>query len=275
MDDYLKINKEAWDRRTEIHMQSAFYDLNSFLEGENSLPAIDRQLLGDVRGKSVLHLQCHFGMDSISLSRMGAKVTAIDFSEKAIKKAKELNRQLGTDVEFVCCDVYDTLQYVSQQFDVVYTSYGVISWLPDLMRWAKVVSDSLKPQGKFIMIEFHPILWMFDGTFEKVLYPYAQDQAFVMEEKTYTDNAGEAVDTTVTWNHGLAEVFRALKSSGLIINQFLELPGSPFNLFANMVETSEGIFQIAGKEGLFPITFAISGDKKSLPDKIDTIREAT
>lgn len=262
MDDYLKINKKAWDKRTEVHIQSAFYDVDSFLKGDNSLPAVDTLLLGDVRGKAILHLQCHFGMDLISLARMGAKVTAIDFSEKAIEKAKELNRQLGTDVEFVCCDVYDTPRYVGRQFDVVYTSYGVISWLPDLMRWAKVVSGLLKPEGRFIMVEFHPILWMFDETFEKVLYPYAQSQAFMMEEKTYTDNGTEAVDTTVTWNHGLAEVFQALKSNELTIHQFLELPGSPFNLFANMVETSEGLFQIAGKEGLFPLIFAIEGLKR-------------
>src|SRR5690606_19279998 len=131
------------------------------LEGKNTLPEIDIELLGNIKGRSVLHLQCHFGQDSLSMARMGAKVTGIDLSDKAIEEAQKINAVLNLNAKFICCNVYDTLDHINNQFDIVYTSYGVIGWLPDLDKWATIISKSLKPGGKLIFVEFHPVVWMF------------------------------------------------------------------------------------------------------------------
>ena len=123
--------------RIETHLQSNFYDLEGFKQGKNSIPNLDKSLLGNVRGKKVLHLQCHFGMDTISLARMGAEATGIDFSEIGINTARTLNEELGNDARFVCCNVYDTPQELHEEFDIVYTSYGVVNWLDNLNKWGR------------------------------------------------------------------------------------------------------------------------------------------
>jgi 2-polyprenyl-3-methyl-5-hydroxy-6-metoxy-1,4-benzoquinol methylase len=171
-EDYLKINKELWDKKTPIHIKSDFYEMEDFLAGKNSLKPIELALLGDVKGKSILHLQCHFGQDTLSLARMGAKVVGLDISETSIAKANQLNDQLGLDAEFVCCDVYSAIEHISQKFDIVFTSYGTIGWLPDMDKWADIVSHFMKPDGKFIFAELHPVVWMFDETFENIMFSY-------------------------------------------------------------------------------------------------------
>lgn len=124
-----------------------------------------------MRSKKILHLQCHFGMDTISLDRMGAEATGIDFSETAIKTARELNDELGNSARFVCCNVYNVPQKLHEQFDIVYTSYGLVNWLDDLNKWGNVISQMLRPNGRFVMVEFHPLLWMFDESFSVMKYP--------------------------------------------------------------------------------------------------------
>jgi 2-polyprenyl-3-methyl-5-hydroxy-6-metoxy-1,4-benzoquinol methylase len=114
--------------------------------------SIELELLGNVKGLSILHLQCHFGQDSLSLARMGAHVTGIDLSDKAIKTAQELNAELHLNAEFICSDIYDLPQHLNKQFDIVFTSYGTIGWLPDLNKWAQIIHHFLKPEGKFIFV---------------------------------------------------------------------------------------------------------------------------
>ena len=138
--DYIKINKESWNKRTDIHFNSDFYDNENFIKGQSSLNEIEIKLLGDIKGKSVLHLQCHFGQDSISLSRLGARTTGVDFSDKAIERARELTSLSNTETKFICCDIYDLAQHLDEKFDAVFTSYGAIGWLPDLDKWAEIVS---------------------------------------------------------------------------------------------------------------------------------------
>lgn len=140
MENYLDINRNSWNARVEPHLKSDFYFLEDFIKGRNSLNSIELDLLGDVKGKSILHLQCHFGQDSISLSRMGAKVTGIDLSDKAIDAAEDLARKCGTDTKFICSDVYNLPTVLKEEYDIVFTSYGTIGWLPDLDQWADVVS---------------------------------------------------------------------------------------------------------------------------------------
>jgi len=156
MMDYLKTNKDAWNNRTNIHLKSEFYDVTSFKAGKCSLNPIELTQLGNVKGKSLLHLQCHFGQDSLSWARSGAKVTGVDLSSTAIEKAKELNDALQLDATFIESDVYAFGEENEQLFDVVYTSYGVLCWLPDLDRWAQTIYNALKIGGDFHLVECQP-----------------------------------------------------------------------------------------------------------------------
>ena len=170
--EYIEVNKNAWNKKVEVNYNSKFYGVETFLKTKNSLNKIELDLLGDVSNKKILHLQCHFGMDSISLANLGANVTAVDFSEEAIVKAKQLSNLTNTPVNFICCDIYDLPNLLNEKFDIVFTSYGTIGWLPDLDKWATIVTNYLGLTGKLIFVEFHPVVWMFDNDFNEVFYSY-------------------------------------------------------------------------------------------------------
>lgn len=239
-------------------MASDFYDMPAFLAGKNVLKPIELDLLGYINGESILHLQCHFGQDSLCLSRMGAKVVGIDLSPKAIQKAQELNEKLGLSAKFICCDVYETREHVNQKFDTVFTSFGTIGWLPDLDKWAQVIADSLKPGGRLIFVEFHPFVWMYDSDFKNIEYSYFNREPIIENnEGTYADRTAPLADTEVTWNHHLGDVLSAIIKAGLTITQFHEFPYSPHNCLKNMVETSPGQFQIKGLEEKIPLIYCL------------------
>lgn len=261
--DYLDLNKKLWNERTVVHVDSAFYDNETFLKGKNSLNEIELNLLGDVKGKTILHLQCHFGQDSISLARLGAQVTAVDFSEKAIETAIELNKKSGTDCKFICSDVYSLNTVLDQKFDIVFTSYGVIGWLPDMQKWASLISSFLKPEGVFVIAEFHPAVWMFDNDFKYVQYSYFKSEPIIeTDEGTYADKDANITTTSVTWNHSLSEVMNSLLSNRLRIESFYEFDYSPYNCLNNMVEVSENRFMIKGMENKLPLVYAIRALKQ-------------
>ncbi len=260
--NYLEINKESWNQKTEIHVKSKFYDMKGFLAGKNSLKDIELGLLGDIRGKTVLHLQCHFGQDTISLSRMGAEVTGVDFSDKAIEKAEQLAEETGENAEFICCDIYDLPKYLDRKFDIVFTSYGTIGWLPDLDKWARVVSQFLKPGGKFIFVEFHPVVWMFDSNFEKVAYNYFNSGAIVETlEGSYAEKEADLSQQYVMWNHGLGEVFSCLLNHGLAIMAFDEYNYSPYDCFNHTLEFDAGKFRIKHLDSKIPMVYSILARK--------------
>jgi SAM-dependent methyltransferase len=260
---YIEINKAAWNMRTEQHFNSDFYDVAGFLAGKSSLKSIELNLLGDVSGLKILHLQCHFGQDSLSLARMGAQVTGLDLSDLSIEKARELNIKLGLDVTFVCCDVYDAPQFIEEKFDIVFTSYGTIGWLPDLNRWASVIAHFLKPNGRFVFVEFHPVVWMMDYQFEKIGYSYFNTTAIVEENTgSYTDAKTEIKFTDVSWNHSLGEVMTALIQHNIEIQSFEEFDFSPWNCFKNTIEIASDQFQIKGLEGKIPLAYSILGNMK-------------
>lgn len=216
--DYLAKNKASWNKRTAVHVDSDFYDNETFIAGKSSLNSIELDLFGDVRGKKILHLQCHFGQDSISLSRMGAEVTGIDLSDQAIETARELAKKTAQSTKFVCSDVYDLPNHLDEKFDLVFTSYGTIGWLPDLDKWANIVQHFLKPSGQFIFAELHPVVWMFDDDFTKVGYNYFNDGPIVETESgTYADPNAKLDIENITWNHSLSEVISSLIDAGLTI----------------------------------------------------------
>lgn len=260
--NYKAINKDAWNKRTEVHVGSDFYDVPAFLKGQNTLHTTELGLLGDVHGKSILHLQCHFGLDTLSLGRMGAKVTGIDLSDKAITKAQELNEALNLDARFICCDIYDLPENVQDQFDIVFTTYGVIGWLPDLQKWGSVINHFLKPNGTFLLVEFHPVVWMFDNQFTKIEYSYFNKEAIVDETSgTYTDRNADIHYSEVSWNHSLAEVLSGLIQNGIVIKDFQEHDFSHYNCFANLKETGQHQYKLIGLEDKMPMMYSIVGKK--------------
>ncbi len=259
-DHYLALNRQAWNNKVPFHVHSDFYDMARFLAGQTSLKPIELALLGDLKGLSLLHLQCHFGQDSISLARMGAAVTGMDLSDRAIAQAQELAVQTDSNATFICSDVYDLPNHLEGQVDVVYTSYGGIGWLPDLDRWAKVIAHFLKPGGRFIMVEFHPMSWMFNDDFKALEFSYFNDGAFVETYNgTYADTNADLQQTDVSWNHNIGAVLSSLLQNGLTLKHFEELPYSPYDCYGSdqIVETAPNQFQIGHLQGKVPMIYSV------------------
>jgi SAM-dependent methyltransferase len=260
MDQYFNANKEGWNQRTVAHLNSAFYNVANWKKpGGNSLTPIEKNELGDVSGLSILHLQCHFGQDTLSLARMGAHVTGCDLSDKAIETAQALAHEIGIDdAHFVCCNVYDLPQHLEGQFDMVFTSYGTIGWLPDLEPWAAVVHHFLKPGGRFYMADFHPVVWMLDDDMQKLHYPYAKSDVIVTEHtNSYTDNSEGLSFTEYGWNHAISELLNSLLKTGLKLRFFNEYDYSPYDCFANTVKGPDGTYRIKGLEGIIPMVYSL------------------
>jgi len=262
-ENYISINRAAWDSKTKHHVESAFYDVPAFLAGANTLNTIELNLLGNIKGKSILHLQCHFGQDTISLARLGANATGIDLSGVAISKANELRDITKTNCEFIECNIYDLPKYLNKTYDIVFTSYGTIGWLPDLDKWASIIQQYLKPNGRFVFVEFHPVVWMFDDDFEKVSYNYFNSGPIIeTQEGTYADRSAPVKHESVGWNHPTSEVLSALLKRKLELIKFEEYDYSPHKCFKHMVEFEPKKFRIKHLKGNIPMVFALEAVKK-------------
>jgi len=262
--NYIEINRQSWNNKTDIHLKSDFYDLDSFLNGKTSLNDIELNLLGNLQGKTILHLQCHFGQDTISLSRLGAEVTGVDLSDKAIQIAEQIAKDTNSNANFICCDIYDLPNHLEKQFDIVFTSYGTIGWLPDLDKWAKVVSRFLKTNGKFVFVEFHPVVWMFDNNFEKIEYNYFNSGAIVETENgTYADKTADISQEYVMWNHGFSEVINSLIKNGLEIKALDEFDYSPYNCFNRTIKFEPKKYRIEHLDNKIPMVYSIVATKKN------------
>ena len=259
---YFDVNKATWNDKVKVHSESEMYDLDAFIKGKSSLMPYELKALKDVNGKSLLHLQCHFGQDTLSWSRMGAHCTGIDLSDEGVKLAKQLNNELKLDASFVCCNVLDTSKHVKETFDIVFTSYGVIGWLPDLKPWGKMIAERLNSGGVFYMVEFHPIVCMFDYLNKNPImkYGYMQDEVIYEEyEGTYANENSKMISKEYGWNHGLGEVITALTDAGLHIDYLSEYDESPYNVLPNLIENKPGMFTT--KEKLYPLIFEIKATK--------------
>lgn len=250
MPDYFKTNQELWDKKTPVHLKSAMYDLENFKKGKTSLKSIELEGLGDVAGKELLHLQCHFGLDTLSFSRMGAKATGIDLSPVAIQTAKDLNKELGLDAQFVVSNVLELDNNLQGEFDLVFTSYGTIVWLPELTKWAKIINHFLKPGGTFYIADFHPVVNMFDWDNSKIAYPYFNTKGAFYEEGegTYADPTADLNDGEYFWFHSLHETMGALLGEGLQLIDFQEFDWSPYNCMPNMKEVEPEKYVYTPKE---------------------------
>jgi 2-polyprenyl-3-methyl-5-hydroxy-6-metoxy-1,4-benzoquinol methylase len=259
--NHIETNKNSWDQRVETHFHSKFYDVPGFLAGQSSLNEIELAGLPDVKNQTMLHLQCHFGLDSLSWARMGAQVTGVDISDAAIKKANSLKNQANLNAHFVAADVYAYGEQSTQQYDIVFTSYGAVCWMSGIDRWARVVAKKLKPGGRFYMAEFHPLIDLMAG------YSYFHKTAPDVElEDTYTENCDGSKHEFAVWTHTISDVISALLKAGLVLKSFKEFDYSPYNCFPNMQEKQSGKYYLEHKGQHVPMVYSIAAIK---PPSID------
>ena len=245
--DYRSINKASWDERAPAHASSAGYAFDRFRADPEFLSAVvrfDLPLLGSVRGLRGVHLQCHIGTDTLSLARLGARMTGVDFSSAALAQARELVAATGADIDFVEADVYDAADVLPEHaFDLVFTGIGALCWLPDIRRWAGVVARLLAPGGRLFIREGHPMLWtLADPRPDDLLvvdYPYFErpDPMVFDEGGTYVETDVEFEHTlTHEWNHGLGEIVTALLDEGLHITSLVEHDSVPWEALPGQME---------------------------------------
>jgi SAM-dependent methyltransferase len=269
MDEYLKKNRELWNALTPIHARSEFYDVEGFKQGRCTLKSIELEELGDVSGKSMLHLQCHFGMDTLSWARLGAKVTGVDFSDEAIAQAHSLSEETGIPADFVCSNIYDLPDVLEGQFDIVFTSYGILAWLPNLKRWSEVITHFLRPGGTFYTVEIHRILLVFDDSADchelRVTHSYfpTNDEPLKFEKTgSYADSSALLDNESYEWTHSLGDVASTLTGAGLRINFLHEFPVCCYKALPFMEEDEEGWWRLEGDR--LPLTFSIKATKPVL-----------
>lgn len=264
-DQYFKANTLHWNAMTEVNVDSDFYDLPSFIAGRNSLRQIELDGLGEgIAGKSLLHLQCHFGQDTLSWARMGAQVTGVDMSPQAIAKARELRDTLGIEASFVCCNVYDLPSHLEGQFDIVFASYGVIGWLPDVAQWARVGAQFLKPGGQLFLAEFHPYIWMYDSQFQTIEHAYFNRKVIAEPSgHSYADPDQALAEDLMEygWNHPLSDVINGFIQAGLQIESLHEYDYSPWPCFPNLREDGpqQWVFEHFGRK--IPYVYALKATK--------------
>ncbi len=271
MDEVSRTNLAHWNELVGVHLGAGSdYDVDGFKRGRITVKAVERRELGDVTGASLLHLQCHFGMDTLSWGRLGARVTGVDFSEAGIAAARSLATEIGVDAQFVCSNIYDLPEVLSGEFDIVYTAYGALTWLPDLPRWARVAAHFLRPGGTFYLAEFHPTGWIFDdapGTAElRVRYPYFPSEVPLMseEEGSYADRAAKVANRrTYNYPFTIGDVVTSLIDAGLRIEHLHEFAGCCFQAFPFLERRSDGLWYVPASMGDVPLEFTIKATKDS------------
>ncbi|XXX73642.1 class I SAM-dependent methyltransferase [Sorangium sp. So ce134] len=259
--EWFDMNRSAWNARTPVHLGSKFYDMAAFRAGASSLKPIELEQVGDVRGKTLLHLQCHFGQDTLSWARQGARVTGLDLSDEAVRAARALASELSIDARFVEANVYDAPAALGgETFDIVFTSYGVLGWLPDMTRWARTAAACLKPGGVLHLVEFHPLVWTFDDAFEHIAYAYDGNGEPIITEQTgtYADRDAPVKLHEVGFNHGIGTVVTALLEAGLTLERLRELDWSPYDIFPDMEEGPPGQFRMKKFGRRLPLVFALA-----------------
>ena len=269
--DPLADNLRTWEAWTKIHIGSDFYDVASFRDGTRPIRLADYEIaeVGPVEGKTLLHLQCHFGLDTLSWARLGAQVTGADFSPEAISQGTALAADLGIPASFLVSNVYELPDNLAGQFDVVYTSRGVLGWLPEIRRWAKVVAHFVKPDGFFYITEAHPISMVFDeenvqpGEL-RLAYPYWEHEEPITFEVrgSYADRDAPTEGLTEHgWNHSMGEIVTALADAGLRIEFLHEFDFMGWEM-GYLVRDHEGIWRLpAGQNGKLPLFFSIRASK--------------
>lgn len=263
MEPYRLANRNLWDGWAPINARSDLYRLDEFKSGANKLHPLEREEVGDVSGRTLLHLMCHFGMDTLSWARLGAAVTGVDFSSVAIRMARELSAEIGVPGRFLCCDLYDLPRHLDETFDVVYTSYGVLSWLPDLREWARIVARYLRPGGVFYIAEIHPTVLLFtdavSGPEWKVGYDAFETGALPFEEEGCYSEPGSTARQPLhyEWFYRLGDVVTFLIEAGLRIEYLREHPFTVYRALPFLEQGADGYWR--PPEGMLrvPLLFSL------------------
>jgi SAM-dependent methyltransferase len=265
--EYLQANQRRWEQLTLEHEGAPFYDLEGFRAGKDRLRSIELTELGSVAGKRLLHLQCHFGLDTLAWARRGATVTGVDFSENAIALARSLSVELNIPAEFVCSDVYALEDALRGEFDIVFTSYGVLHGLPDLERWGQVIAHYLAPGGTFYIVEDHPFMRVFrskeggDLRAERS-YFYKETPQRIEATGSYATGDQGAAGVSYVWDHGLGEIIGALVGAELRIEFLHEFPYAARAKFPGMVQGEDGWWRLPGEQhGTIPFLFSLQARK--------------
>jgi SAM-dependent methyltransferase len=266
--DWAETNRAMWDERVPIHVGSDFYDVDGFLAGATTLRPFELDELGDVDGRTLVHPQCHFGLDTLSWARRGARVTGLDFSAPAVEAARDVAARAGLDADFVQANVYDAVQALGgRRFDVVYTGLGAINWLPDIERWARVMVDLLTPGGTFYLAEFHPFSWVFSDDDRTVGASYFSDGPVLFDDPpgTYADvTAPTQHNRSIEWNHGLGETVSALVAAGLRLELLHEHDYTLFPRWPDLQASERHFYRLPAGEPSLPLMYSL---RATLPER--------
>lgn len=274
MDDYRIVNRVNWDERVPVHVASEFYAVDQLAAEPTALTSVvrfDVPRLGDINGQRGVHLQCHIGTDTVSLARLGARMTGLDFSGAAITAARRLAAQAGVDADFVEADIYAAVDVLgAARFDLVYTGIGALCWLPEIRRWAAVVAALLAPGGRLFLREGHPVLWTIDERHTDRLvigYPYFETREPIVFEDPTTYVEGDArLEHAVThsWNHGMGEIVTALLDEGLVLTQLVEHDTVPWEALPGQMEQTGELreWQLVEHRERLPLTYTLQAVKR-------------
>ena len=258
-------NRALWDEITPVHLRS--YGVDRFLSGERWLPLKILEEVGPVKGLSLLHLQCHFGLDSLAWVRQGAHVTGVDFSPIAIEAARELSQKSGFPARFICSDIYELPQHLDGQFDIVFTSIGVLCWLKDLKTWAKIIANYLKPNGMFYIMDGHPLLYTFDeeGRWQFELSYFHEDSPYIWDDDDpdYMDPTYIPKSPSYEWQWALSDIINALIDAGLQIEFLNEFDALKDPVYPDMEQREDGLYTFGGMPVPLPILFSLRARKEA------------
>jgi SAM-dependent methyltransferase len=264
-EDWVDCNRAAWDERVGIHLGSAFYDNESFRAGRSSLRPFELEEVGSVAGRSLVHLQCHFGQDTLSWARLGADVTGLDFSGDAVVAARQLASDIGLTAEFVEANVYDAVEALDgRTFDIVYTGLGALVWLPDVERWADVVAALLKPGGFLYLAEFHPVADVFDHDTLLAVHDYfTKPEGSRFETSgTYTDwDAATEANVNYEWTHPVSSVVSALLGVGLRLELLHEHDHTLFERWPFLERRDDGTYWLPEGMPRLPLLYSLRATK--------------
>lgn len=268
---FYKANKELWDEFARIHYEteSDFYSVQSFLNGQSTLKSYELREMGNVKGKTLIHLQCHFGLDTLSWAREGAIVTGIDFSTEAIRLAKLLAIKAKLEANFIGSNIYDLPNVLFEEFDIVYTSIGVLCWLNDLKEWGKIIAKFLKEGGFFYIAENHPFSRVFDNETEdstelQVYYNYFYDpkpMEFIAEGTYATSEVKIKPKKEYEWAHSMSEIINSLIEAGLRIEFLNEYPFCVGKRFPFAERGPDGFYRLKNQKAIIPLMFTVKAVK--------------
>lgn len=273
VEEYLELNRLNWDERAPAHAASPDYGVERFVADPEHLSQVvrfDLPRLGDLSGLDGVHLQCHIGTDTLSLHRLGARMTGLDLSPAALAEARRLAERAGAAIDFVEADTYSALEVLGRErFDLVFTGIGALCWLPDVARWADVVAGLLRPGGRLFLREGHPVLWaLADARPDGLLaleYPY-----FEHEQPQVWDDPGTYVETEAefshnvshSWNHGLGEIVTALLDRGLVLSQLVEHDSVPWEALPGQMErVGDGEYRVRDRPERLPHSYTLQAHR--------------